>query len=636
VKVVDLRDLIDLSFLQEFQDNFASCVGVASLTEDAGGNNLTRPSCFTEFCMDVIRKTDKGLQRCRECEIRGGEEAARTGKPAVYHCHAGLVDFAAPIMLEGKQIGAIFGGQILNGPPDEKKLRKIAVEMGIDPDKYMAAIRKIPIIPEKKVQVAARVLLSVANTFSKMAYQKLKLQERNRELVLANNRLNNIFKTMSDGVLIIDREGTVTQVNKITEQIFGKPDYELLNQPIRKLVGDKAPSTSLLARHDSYHDVEVLVDGSVGRIHCLSSGTPIMDDQLTASGWVIILRPMENVQKLINRFSGAQATYKFDDIIGQSPVLLKTIHMAKKAALSKSNVLLEGESGTGKEVFAQAIHNQSSRSKGPFVAVNCGAIPRELIGSELFGYADGAFTGAKRGGRPGKFELAAGGTLFLDEIGDMPLDQQVALLRVLQDRNLVRIGDDKFIPVDVRIICATNKDLAQEVINGNFRQDLYYRLNVISIRIPPLRERREDIPVLFDYMLNTIGKEVNSKIKYINPEVMALLKDYNWPGNVRELQNVVERLINIIDGEVVTLEHLPESITLFNREAAGLMQRPSSANTEDLNQRENIKKLNDIKERKRIIDLLDHFGGNISKVAREMSMSRSTLYRRMQQYNINN
>ncbi len=218
----------------------------------------------------------------------------------------------------------------------------------------------------------------------------------------------------------------------------------------------------------------------------------------------------------------------------------------------------------------------------------------------------------------------------------MPLDQQVALLRVLQDRNLVRIGDDKFIPVDVRIICATNKDLAQEVINGNFRQDLYYRLNVISIRIPPLRERREDIPVLFDYMLNTIGKEVNSKIKYINPEVMALLKDYNWPGNVRELQNVVERLINIIDGEVVTLEHLPESITLFNREAAGLMQRPSSANTEDLNQRENIKKLNDIKERKRIIDLLDHFGGNISKVAREMSMSRSTLYRRMQQYNINN
>ncbi|HWQ76906.1 MAG TPA: sigma 54-interacting transcriptional regulator, partial [Syntrophomonas sp.] len=480
------------------------------------------------------------------------------------------------------------------------------------------------------------VLLSVANTFSKMAYQKLKLQEQNQELVLANNRLNNIFETMSDGVLIIDKEGIVTKVNKITEQILGKPDYELVNQPIRKLVGNNAPGTSLLERYESYHDVEVLVDGSVGRIHCLSSGTPIMDDQLTASGGVIMLRPMENIQKLINHFSGAQATYKFDDIIGQSPILLKTIHMATKAALSKSNVLLEGESGTGKEVFAQAIHNQSSRRKGPFVAVNCGAIPRELIGSELFGYADGAFTGAKRGGRPGKFELASGGTLFLDEIGDMPLDQQIALLRVLQDRSLVRIGDDKVIPVDIRIICATNKDLAQAVINGNFRQDLYYRLNVVSIKIPPLRERREDIPVLFDYMLNTIGKEVRSKIKHINPEVRALLKDYDWPGNVRELQNVVERLINIIDGEVVTLEYLPESIIFFNREAAGLIQRPSSASTEGLNEQENIRNLNNIKERKRIIDLLDHFGGNISKVAKEMRMSRSTLYRRMQQYDINN
>ncbi|HEX3012404.1 MAG TPA: sigma 54-interacting transcriptional regulator, partial [Syntrophomonadaceae bacterium] len=592
---------------------------------------------FTEFCMNVVRKTDKGLQRCRQCEIRGGEEAARTGKPAVYHCHAGLVDFAAPIMLEGRQIGAIFGGQILTEPPDENKFREIAIELGINPDEYMAAVDRIPIVPEKNVQLAAKVLSSVANTFSKMAYQKLKLQEWNRELVLSNNRLNNIFKTMSDGVLIVDKEGTVTKVNKITEQIFGKPDSELVNQSIRKLVGDKAPSTNLIEKDESYHDIEVLVDGSVGRVHCLSSGTPIVDDQLTASGGVIILRPMENVQKLINRFSGAHATFNFDDIIGQSPGLLKTIHMAAKAAFGKSNVLLEGESGTGKEVFAQAIHNQSSRNKGPFVAVNCGAIPRELIGSELFGYADGAFTGAKRGGRPGKFELATGGTLFLDEIGDMPLDQQVALLRVLQERSLVRIGDDKVIPVDVRIICATNKDLAHEVQKGNFRQDLYYRLNVVSIKIPPLRERREDIPILFDYMLNTMGQEVNSKIKYVNPEVMALLKDYDWPGNVRELQNVVERIINIIDGDVVTLEHLPESIAFFNREwTTELIKWPPAVNTESFSERENIKNIQEIKERKRIIDLLDHFGGNITKVARVMSISRSTLYRRMQQYNISN
>ncbi|MEA4925414.1 MAG: sigma 54-interacting transcriptional regulator [Syntrophomonadaceae bacterium] len=631
---MDLRDLIDLSFLQEFQDNFASCVGVASLTEDAGGNALTRPSCFTEFCRNVVRATDKGLQRCRQCEIQGGEKAARTGKPAVYHCHAGLVDFAAPIMLEGKQIGAIFGGQILTEPPDEKKFRKIAGEIGINPNKYMAAIKEIPIVPESKVQIAARVLSSVANTFSRIAYQKLKLQEWNRELALANNGLNNILNTMSDGVLIINKEGTVTRVNKITEQIFGKSSTELVNQPIINLVGDKTPCTKLLEQHESYHDIEVLVDSSIGRIHCLSSGTLILDEQLMASSGVIIIRPMEKVQKLINRLSGAHATFKFDDIIGQSPALLKSINMAAKAALGKSNILLEGESGTGKEIFAQAIHNQSWQNQGPFLAINCGAIPRELLGSELFGYADGAFTGAKRGGRPGKFELASGGTLFLDEIGDMPLDQQVALLRVLQEHSLTRIGDDKIIPVDVRIICATNKKLAMEVKKGNFRQDLFYRLNVVSIQIPPLRERREDIAILFNYMLKTIGQEVHTHIKYVNPEVMALLKEYHWPGNVRELQNVVERIVNINDGDVVTLEHLPEYILSNQEEAVERFPWLPPNNEEYSSERERGRFWQEIKERKRIIDLLDHFGGNISKVAKEMNISRSTLYRRIEQYKI--
>ncbi|MEN6461494.1 MAG: sigma 54-interacting transcriptional regulator, partial [Syntrophomonas sp.] len=325
------------------------------------------------------------------------------------------------------------------------------------------------------------------------------------------------------------------------------------------------------------------------------------------------------------------------DIIGQSPVLLKTIRMATMAAGGKSNILLEGESGTGKEVFAQSIHNQSSRSKGPFVAVNCGAIPRELIGSELFGYAEGAFTGAKRGGRPGKFELASGGTLFLDEIGDMPLDQQVALLRVLQERSLTRIGDDKVIPVDVRIICATNKNLSKEVQKGSFRQDLYYRLNVVSIKIPPLRERRDDIPILFNYMLNAIGQEVSSKIRSVKPEVMILLQEYDWPGNVRELQNVVERIVNINDGDVVTLEHLPDSIEIFNGEnTAEIIQWSPSLETDGLSERDKRRYLQEIKERQRIIELLDHFGGNISQVSREMSISRSTLYRRMQQYNISN
>lgn len=634
---MDLKDLIDLSFLQEFQDNFALCVGVGSLTEDTRGNALTRPSYFTECCRNVIRTSEIGLARCRSCEMQGGEQAARTGKPAVYQCHAGLTDFAAPIMLEGKQIGAIYGGQILTEIPDEKKFRAIAGEIDVDPDLFMEAIRKVPVVPKESIQAAAKVLFSVANTFSRIAYQKLKLQERNRELVLSNGRLNNIFKTMSDGVLIIDKDGIVKKVNRVTEQIFGKPSSELVSSSVLELVGNNAPcAEKILQRHEAYNDIEILVDGSVGRIHCLSSGTPIEDDQGINSGGVIILRPIEKVQNLINRFSGAHAAFGFDDIIGKSSAFLKTIEVAALAAEGMSSVLLEGESGTGKEVFAQAIHNNSTRRKGPFVAINCGAIPRELIGSELFGYTDGAFTGAKRGGRPGKFELASGGTLFLDEIGDMPLDQQVALLRVLQERKVTRLGDDKIISIDVRIVCATNKNLTEEVKKGNFRQDLYYRLNVVSIKIPPLRERREDIPLLFEYMLDRIGQEWNSKVKYVDPEVTQMLKNYDWPGNVRELQNVVERIISINKGDMVKLEHLPDSI-LKEKEMEAKDENPILMQLNDsagISARDKVKRLLAEKEYQKILALLTQYGGNISQVAREMGVARSTLYRRMQRFNI--
>ena len=225
----------------------------------------------------------------------------------------------------------------------------------------------------------------------------------------------------------------------------------------------------------------------------------------------------------------------------------ETIEVARMAARSSSNVLIEGESGTGKELFAQAIHNASKRSAGPFVAVNCGAIPRELIASELFGYSEGAFTGAKKGGNPGKFELADGGTLFLDEIGDMPLEQQVALLRVIQEKSVSRIGSNQVIPVDVRIICATNKNLLELMQTGRFRQDLYYRLNVINLRILPLRERKEDIPVLFQHFLQQMNQEGN---QLSQQDVIEHLLSYDWPGNVRELQNVVERFVH--------LEHMPD------------------------------------------------------------------------------
>jgi sigma-54 dependent transcriptional regulator, acetoin dehydrogenase operon transcriptional activator AcoR len=286
-------------------------------------------------------------------------------------------------------------------------------------------------------------------------------------------------------------------------------------------------------------------------------------------------------------------------------------------------------------MFAQAIHNRSERRNGPFVALNCGVIPRELIGSELFGYVEGAFTGAKRGGKPGKFELASGGTLFLDEIGDMPLDQQIALLRVLQEKNVTRIGGDKVISVNARVICATNKNLLQEVEKGTFRQDLYYRLNVISITVPPLRNRINDIPLLFKYFLDKISRDRGCKF-YAKPDVIQCLQKFDWPGNVRELQNVVERAVSLTESESITLAHLPTEIYASRKpvlqSAESLLPPALRANFG----REQRRQLLEEAERQQILMLLSKHGGNISVVAREMGISRNTLYRKMRLYAIEN
>ncbi|MGB9791621.1 MAG: sigma-54-dependent Fis family transcriptional regulator, partial [Thermacetogeniaceae bacterium] len=265
--------------------------------------------------------------------------------------------------------------------------------------------------------------------------EQMLLRQKNRELTLANNQLRSIIQSMSDGVIAFDARGMVTQVNPAAEQIIGRRGSDLIGRSVKEILGDRSYFIDqLLDEHDSFSEAEVIVDSLGGMIHCLISGKPILDDCGVITGGLIFVRPIEKVQKLVNRFSGAQATFYFKDIIGESAGIKEAIKMAALAASSMSTVLLQGESGTGKELFAQAIHNHSPRRRGPFVAVNCGAIPRELIASELFGYEEGAFTGAKRGGRPGKFELASGGTLFLDEIGEMPLEQQVALLRVLQEK----------------------------------------------------------------------------------------------------------------------------------------------------------------------------------------------------------
>lgn len=469
---------------------------------------------------------------------------------------------------------------------------------------------------------------------------QISIQKKNNELSVMNNRLTNIFNTMSDGVILVDKQGVISELNPVAKQILGSGLNRVEVKPgiqVESILGTRNPLLEkILKRKEACTEMELMLETGNGLSHCVASGETVTDAQGQVTGGVIILRPIKQIQSLVNRFSGHYGTLQFSDIIGGSKALLEAVRVASLAAASMSNVLLQGESGTGKEIFAQAIHNRSNRQAGPFIAVNCGAIPRELIGSELFGYAEGAFTGAKRGGKPGKFELACGGTLFLDEIGDMPLEQQVSLLRVLQERRVMRIGCDKVIPIDVRVICATNKCLMREVEKGTFRKDLYYRLDVISITIPPLRERSEDIVALFNYFLDKQDK--HSRRFVVSPEVIERIVRYDWPGNVRELQNVVERIVSLTEGQVVTLANLPQEIC--NCKAAPAhsgrerLHFPTSNIVETFCRREQRRRVLDENEKQEILELLYNHGGNVSMTARDMGVSRNTLYRKMKQHSI--
>ncbi len=464
---------------------------------------------------------------------------------------------------------------------------------------------------------------------------QMRVREKNRQLNIVNERMRNVFMTMSDGVIILEQNGHIVQVNPVAEKLLGRGSKYMEGQSYLKAFPEFIWIQDTLQNGQDFNDVETPLQGTAGTINCLASSKPMWGENAQAvNGAVIIFNPVKKIRNLVNRMSGAHASFNFHDIIGQNPKLLEAVQTAILAADKRSNILLQGESGTGKELFAQAIHNASSRKNGPFIALNCGAIPRELLGSELFGYVEGAFTGARRGGRPGKFELASGGTLFLDEIGEMPLGKQVSLLRAVQEKEISRIGDDKVIPVDVRIICATNKDLKAEVEKGNFRQDLYYRLNVIRIRLPSLRERREDIPLQFNYFLNQISQKMQIPAPRVEPAVIQYLTNYDWPGNVRELQNVVERMINICNGNTITVEHLPQEIlnqfTTVNNNSAQTLSRGASVNM----QRQRQKQMQGLMEQEEIIKLLGKYGGNITRVAQEMGISRNTVYRKMKKYNI--
>lgn len=447
----------------------------------------------------------------------------------------------------------------------------------------------------------------------------LRMKQSLDELALSSAYKTTIMESIDEGILALNLDKTIKHINKSAHNILKItiPIDQVISVPITQVLSDSHPILNQLSK---FFTDTVINEGTV----FIDEGSLTVTSKLIRSadsavaGVVLVLREMRLVKKFVNRIVGSRANFTFGDLIGKDPVFLSAVNLAQVASRSDSNVLLLGESGTGKELFAQAIHNSSKRSRGPFIAINCAALPRSLIESELFGYAEGAFTGAKKGGNPGKFELADGGTLFLDEIGEMSLELQATLLRVLQEGTITRIGGKEVIPVNVRVIAATNKELLKEIRNANFREDLYYRLNVLAVHIPPLRNRKSDISLLANSFVGKLNQRVNKHIQNISEEVLNILELYNWPGNVRELQNVMERALNVCSGDTIVVSNLPEPLCNNKLKVQPKLSMVSMKEYEkDL-----------------IIRLLKEFNGNRTQIAQAMGISRTSLYRKLEFYNI--
>lgn len=440
-----------------------------------------------------------------------------------------------------------------------------------------------------------------------------------------------ILDSIDDGILVADEATIVRYVNPEYTRITGVSRDKIIGRkltdvrPGAMLPGVIRSGKSMAGVYRREGDVEYVVD----------MAPIVIDDKIF--GGVSVVKDITEVQRLTEELQKStkkthrlknmvdrlyRARYTFKDISGRSAVTAESVRLAEKAARGHSDILITGESGTGKEVFAQAIHNASPQALGPFVAVSCAAIPPALVESELFGFDEGVFTGAKKGGKLGLFEIASGGTIFLDEIGELSLEVQAKLLRVLQERTIRRIGEAGEIDVDIRVVAATNRDLPALIKEGGFRADLFYRLNVLNIHLPPLRRRMEDVPLLAAEFLAFYSRKTGRSFS-ADSQVLGLLSGYDWPGNIRELRNVVEYAVNVCESGSITTQHLPPWL-----QAKLTRQQTAMPTLADL-----VLEV----ERKAILEMLEKHGTQLEakkRIAKELGISLATLYNKLKTCNI--
>lgn len=484
-------------------------------------------------------------------------------------------------------------------------------------------LKYIPYMVKKKIYghiFIIRDITDIKDSQSQLLEEKMSL-----------DMIEDLLEYAYEGFALVDSEGKIVKWNY--EELLGIKEEDAIGKPVNDVIENTRLDVVVKTGKKEIRHIQRIQghDMVANRVPIIRGG------KIIGAVGAVLFRDASDIREMakelielenkINEYKGEierlqDSRYTFDSIITRNPKMEYLKKLGRTAAQSNSTVLILGESGTGKELFAQAIHKASYRKFGPFIPINCAAIPRELLESELFGYEAGAFTGAKRGGKPGKFELSNGGTIFLDEVGDMPLEMQVKLLRVLEEKEFERVGGNEKIFLDARIIAATNEKIEEAVEKGRFREDLYYRLNVINIDIPPLRERIEDIPLVSKHLLDYLTKELNTEEKIIDKETIDILMEYHWPGNVRELRNVLERAINLSTQRFILPQHLPERLV---------------KNKIPIEGKEKIVPLKDVvaeAEKEAIVNAIIKAEGNKTLAAENLGIHRTALYKKIEKYGL--
>ncbi len=459
--------------------------------------------------------------------------------------------------------------------------------------------------------------LGLAISTAKVIENKIENKLVQKQLYDAQYYAFAMMNQLSFGLFAIDKDDKIIWANNTACRIINIKRSLLINRSINGIFPIWAKVKEILRSKRDFVDEEHSFNIPGLHENFLFNAYLIHSQENEIIGYQLSFRPFKRFLGLANKYVGMVATHQFDDIFCVSDKMKKIIDYARTVAHSPASILITGESGTGKEVFAQAIHNASERKRACFVAINCGAISPSLIESELFGYEEGAFTGALKGGRIGKFEMANGGTLFLDEIGDMPMEMQIKLLRAIQEGQFCRVGGSDVVSVDVRIIAATNKNLEEEIKQNRFRLDLYYRINVVNIKLPALRERKEDIPLLAHYFLETKANKLNKPMVRLSQTLLKEIISYDWPGNIRELENYIEK------------------VTIMNRPVHIQNQMPDETSTIPVNSESDFvpQSLQDM-EKQMIERTIQVTKANMTQSAKILGIGRNTLYQKIRRYHI--